>query len=367
MPCAPRQALTRRLPARRARASSRAPKEVRASCAARRAPGAKAERAGADVRRPHQPDPGTSREPLPTMTVVRLARRTSYTILDGVEELVSLHLLPLAAIVFTASFVVPFLKLGAIHGMLEATRRRSASFLRTRTRLFRIVRLIGRWSMIDIFCSRPSSGRCVWASSRRCSPARERLPSRASLFSTMLATETFDPRGMWDAALERDALRAPRAFRLRVPELAAEVTNAQHPRPSESEAPPAFDDGQDNGTRRPSTGTCPARLFAGRRGSRASRCLVSPLCRARPRLPRAHVLHEEQYVIGTSKNKKQKQKKKKKKKKNYCQLPIVRDDAPDHRDMALAIQPRGFVYLGAGISARNRKEARRRQAGCQDR
>ena len=60
-------------------------------------------------------------------------------------------LVPLAVIVFIASIVLPLVKLFGLTWMLIATRVESSRFLVSRTRLYRTIDAIGRWSNIDIF------------------------------------------------------------------------------------------------------------------------------------------------------------------------------------------------------------------------
>ena len=87
----------------------------------------------------------------PVLTVMQLGAGTPSTILGGVRELISSGLYPLAALVFFASIAVPMLKLVGLTVMLVATQTGRAGWLRDRTRLYHVVRWIGRWSMIDIF------------------------------------------------------------------------------------------------------------------------------------------------------------------------------------------------------------------------
>jgi uncharacterized paraquat-inducible protein A len=77
--------------------------------------------------------------------------RGASTILGGVEELVAAWQYPLPALILFASVLVPMLKLVRLSIMLIATQTGRAGWLRDRTRLYHIVRFIGRWSMIDIF------------------------------------------------------------------------------------------------------------------------------------------------------------------------------------------------------------------------
>ena len=87
----------------------------------------------------------------PVLTVVQLGAGAPSTIMGGVRELVASHRYPLAALVFFASVAVPILKLVGLSVMLFATQTGHARWLRDRTRLYHVVRWIGRWSMIDIF------------------------------------------------------------------------------------------------------------------------------------------------------------------------------------------------------------------------
>src|SRR5207237_1034201 len=76
---------------------------------------------------------------LPVMTVERFGQVSTYTILAGVEELLHLGLWPLALLVFFASVVVPMAKLISLAWFLHMIRRRSARWLRERTRLYRFI------------------------------------------------------------------------------------------------------------------------------------------------------------------------------------------------------------------------------------
>jgi paraquat-inducible protein A len=97
---------------------------------------------------------------------------TSYTVLGGVVDLVKSHLIALAALVFTASFTIPLLKMLALAWCASSALCGSCRFLIGKTRVYRLIEEIGRWSMVD-----PLTIACF-------------VP----------AVQFFDPRGMWDAA-----------------------------------------------------------------------------------------------------------------------------------------------------------------------
>jgi paraquat-inducible protein A len=84
--------------------------------------------------------------------------------------------------------------------MLLMTRRRSAWQLRGRTRWFRLVKAIGRWSMIDIFAMAVLVGVVRFGAIATVLPGLGAGAFCTVVLLTMAATEMFDPRLMWDAA-----------------------------------------------------------------------------------------------------------------------------------------------------------------------
>lgn len=139
----------------------------------------------------------------PVLSVVQLGAGQPSTILGGVEELITARQYPLAALVFFASIAVPVLKLFGLSIMLIATQTGLAGRLRDRTRLYHIVRFIGRWSMIDIFMESLLGALVAFGAVITIQPGVGALAFCAVVILTMFAAETFDPRLMWDAAAAR--------------------------------------------------------------------------------------------------------------------------------------------------------------------
>ena len=140
----------------------------------------------------------------PVMWITKLAVTQSFTIIGGIIELVDYGLWPLAALVFFASITIPLLKLIILSFMLIETQLGSSYYLIGRTRAFRIIDFIGRWSMIDVFMVS-----ILVALVRFGQFANVRVDVGAACFAavvvlTMFAVESFDPRLMWDAATERN-------------------------------------------------------------------------------------------------------------------------------------------------------------------
>jgi paraquat-inducible protein A len=140
---------------------------------------------------------------LPVMTYVTLGRGTPTTIMNGVVELAGSGMWPLALLVFFASITVPAIKLGGLGYLLLSTRRRAATRLRARTRLYRVIEGIGRWSMIDVFVVSILSGLVRLGLLASVTPGPGAIAFCAVVILTMSAAMTFDPRLMWDAVGRR--------------------------------------------------------------------------------------------------------------------------------------------------------------------
>ena len=137
---------------------------------------------------------------LPVMTVIRFGQGTPNTILSGVEELAATGMWPLAVLVFVASITVPVLKLLSLSWLLLSLHRHHAGGLRERTRLFRIVDAVGRWSMIDVFMVSILTATVRLDAIASVTPGPGVLAFCAVVILTMLAAAAFDPRLMWDNA-----------------------------------------------------------------------------------------------------------------------------------------------------------------------
>jgi paraquat-inducible protein A len=150
---------------------------------------------------------------LPIMTITRYARAQDYTILGGVEELVKAGQWPLALLVFTASICVPVLKIIGMLVLLISTHLHASACLHDRTRLYRVVEVIGRWSMIDVFMISILTALVQMGALANVVPHAGAQCFAAVVVLTMLSVASFDPRLMWDAAERRAAQPASRGER----------------------------------------------------------------------------------------------------------------------------------------------------------
>jgi paraquat-inducible protein A len=135
---------------------------------------------------------------LPVLTIERFGRQQPSTILGGVHELITNNLWPLAIVVFTASIVVPLMKLLGLTLMLVMTRMHSARWLVSRTRLYRLIDMIGRWSNIDLFMISLLVALVQFGNLTTVRPQPGAIAFAAVVVVTMIASRCFDTRLMWD-------------------------------------------------------------------------------------------------------------------------------------------------------------------------
>ena len=87
---------------------------------------------------------------LPVLKTTTLGDSEGDTILSGVAFLYATGSWPLALIVLVASVMIPLGKLVALSYLLLTVQRGSIKSNHERTRLYRLVELIGRWSMLEV-------------------------------------------------------------------------------------------------------------------------------------------------------------------------------------------------------------------------
>jgi paraquat-inducible protein A len=132
------------------------------------------------------------------MEITQLAKTQNFTIFGGIQELVAYGLWPLAGLVFLASITIPLAKLATLAFLLISTQRRRDRHLVGRTRAFRMIDFIGRWSMIDIFMISILVALVRFGQFAQINALTGAPCFAAVVVLTMFAVITFDPRLMWD-------------------------------------------------------------------------------------------------------------------------------------------------------------------------
>ena len=120
------------------------------------------------------------------------------------RELLQDGLWPLALIVFLASIAIPLIKLTGLTWFLLAIRRGFTRRVMARTRLYRFIEGIGRWSNIDVFMISILTALVQFGSLTRVEAEPGAIAFAGVVVLTMLASQAFDARLMWDVVESGD-------------------------------------------------------------------------------------------------------------------------------------------------------------------
>ena len=135
---------------------------------------------------------------LPVMETITPFSKSDDTIMEGVVLLWSPSSWPLSVVVFIASVTIPLAKLLALSYLLITVQRGSIKSTRERTRLYRIVEFVGRWSMLDVFVDTFVVALVQLQPLMSVEPGPGVVFFAAVVVLTMIAADSFDPRLIWD-------------------------------------------------------------------------------------------------------------------------------------------------------------------------
>ena len=141
---------------------------------------------------------------LPVLTTTTAAGAESDTILQGGVLLWSPTGWPLSLIVLFASIMIPSAKILALAYLVITVQRGSIENNEQRVRLYRLVEIVGRWSMVDVFVDGFTAALVQLQPLMSVAPAPGLFFFAAVVVLTMLAAESFDPRLIWDSAISRE-------------------------------------------------------------------------------------------------------------------------------------------------------------------
>jgi paraquat-inducible protein A len=139
---------------------------------------------------------------LPIMETTSFGASERNTILSGVVALWTGGSQDLALIVFIASVVVPIGKLLSLVVLLLGVQFRSGRNLLQRARLYRLVELVGKWSMLDVYVVALLAALVRFDALMDVRAGSGALAFGAVVVLTMLAAQAFDPRLIWDTSNE---------------------------------------------------------------------------------------------------------------------------------------------------------------------
>ncbi|MBF8176910.1 paraquat-inducible protein A [Herminiimonas contaminans] len=135
---------------------------------------------------------------LPVMITKTLFGSQNDTIMSGVIYFWVSGAYGLAAIIFVASFLVPLFKLAALFILVLMAQRRSNWRRGERARLYHVIELIGRWSMLDVFVVALLAGLVRIQGFAEITAGLGIAAFGSVVVLTMLASLSFDPKLTWD-------------------------------------------------------------------------------------------------------------------------------------------------------------------------
>jgi paraquat-inducible protein A len=135
---------------------------------------------------------------MPVMITKTLLGVQEDTIMSGVIYFWVSGAWELAAIIFIASFLVPLFKLASLILLTWTAQKRSRWRRLQRAKLYRLVEIIGRWSMLDVFVVSLLAGLVQIEGFARITAGFGVLAFASVVVLTMLAALSFDPRLSWD-------------------------------------------------------------------------------------------------------------------------------------------------------------------------
>lgn len=140
---------------------------------------------------------------LPVMRVVSVGHAQDDTIFSGILHLARSGSWGLALVILIASILVPLFKLAILTTLLLSERSRSRWRPDHRARLYRLMEVVGRWSMVDIFVVILMVAIVEVGGLATIAPGPGAVAFALMVIAAMLAVRSFDPRLVWDA-LEPD-------------------------------------------------------------------------------------------------------------------------------------------------------------------
>ena len=139
---------------------------------------------------------------LPVMETGSLFGAQHDTIMSGVVFLWTSGSWLVATVIFFVSIVVPLGKLIILTFLVITVQRESQWAPRVRARLYRLIELVGRWSMADIYVVAVLVALVQFKTLATVHAGPGAIAFGAVVVLTMFASMSFDPRLIWDAGEE---------------------------------------------------------------------------------------------------------------------------------------------------------------------
>ncbi|WP_207905913.1 paraquat-inducible protein A [Aestuariirhabdus litorea] len=134
----------------------------------------------------------------PIMITEQFGNALPSTILGGVILLIDLGSIPIAAVIFIASVMVPVGKLISLYYLCWCAHRQDEFGARSRSVMYRITEFVGKWSMVDVFVVSILVALVSLGGVISIRPGIAAIAFAGVVLVTMVAADSFDPRLLWD-------------------------------------------------------------------------------------------------------------------------------------------------------------------------
>lgn len=135
---------------------------------------------------------------LPIMNITELGVVSHNTIISGMMTFWKTRDYPIVIVIFTASILIPFLKIMAMSWLCAAATGRAHPSLKMLGRILWFTELLGRWSMVDIFVVGILVSIMQLGNYMTITPGLGVLAFAGVVVLTMLSALSFEPRLLWD-------------------------------------------------------------------------------------------------------------------------------------------------------------------------
>ena len=134
----------------------------------------------------------------PIMIVYQLGIGDEATILSGIGEFIEHGLYPIAIIIFTASIIVPLIKIIGLFVLVYKVHTGIRLKPDKHSKIYHILEFLGPWSMLDVFvvALMVTVVELGFVTSVAAGPAINYFT--ITVIFTMFAANSFDPRLLWD-------------------------------------------------------------------------------------------------------------------------------------------------------------------------
>jgi len=135
---------------------------------------------------------------LPIMVVSEIGGTTASTILEGMVEFWKAGAYPIAIVIFTASILIPLVKIVALVWLCAAATGKVHPSPAILGKVYFFTELMGRWSMVDVFVVGILVAMVQLGAFMTITPGPGALAFCGVVVLTMFAAMSFDPRLLWD-------------------------------------------------------------------------------------------------------------------------------------------------------------------------